>query len=159
MSQELVTTRMGRGRAEGAVRPTRRAGTSGAAGPADRWRDVAIGDAQVCADAADGRACLKAKADVRLRALLPADVRVELVELDATGVPLTCVRRQRMFSAAPLQNGTFRYEAELPLGDGTARHAWVVRVEPSDALAHAPDAQPVERWIGAGPAAAAGPAR
>ena len=116
--------------------------------PADRWRDVAIGDAQVCADAAEGHACLRVKADVRLRALLPADVRVELVELDATRVPVNFVRRQRMFSAVPLQNGTFRYEAELPLGDDAAAHAWVVRVVPSDLLAHAPDARPVERWIG-----------
>lgn len=115
---------------------------------ADRWGGVAIGDAQVCADAAGGRACLKVKADVRLRALLPADVRVELVELDARRVPVTCVRRRRMFSAAPLHNGTFRYEAELPLGDAPADHAWVVRVLPSDALAHAPEARPVERWIG-----------
>lgn len=134
MSQELMTRAPMRARR---------------AGPVDRWRDVAIGDAQVCADAAEGRACLKVKADVRLRALLPADVRVELVELDATRVPVSCVRRQRMFSAAALHNGTFRYEAELPLGDGAAAHAWVVRVEPADALAHAPDARAVERWIGA----------
>lgn len=137
----------------------RNGGAPAAHGTAGRWADVAIGDAQVCADAAEGRASLRVKADVRLRDLLPADVRVELVELDAARVPLMCVRRRRMFSAVPLHNGTFRYEAELPLGADSAAHAWVVRVVPSDLLAHAPDAQPVERWIGvepAAPAAAAG---
>ena len=127
----------------------RRAGR--ATGP---WADVAIGDAQVCADAVDGQPSLKVKADVRLCALLPADVRVELVELDATRVPLRCVQRRRMFSAVPLLNGTYRYEAELPLADDAAAHAWVVRVVPADALAHAPDARAVERWIGVEPAAA-----
>lgn len=117
-----------------------------------RWADVAIGDAQVFADAAAGAASLRVKADVRLRALLPADVHVELVELDATCVPLTCVQRRRMFSAAALHNGTFRYEAELPLADDAAAHAWVVRVVPADTLAHAPGARAVERWIGVEPA-------
>lgn len=123
---------------------------------AGRWTDVAIGDAQVCADAASGHASLKVKADVRLRALRPADVHVELVELDATRVPLTCVQRRRMSSAVPLRDGTFRYEAELPLAADAAAHAWVVRVVPADTLAHAPDARAVERWIGVEPAARGG---
>ena len=156
MTNAMGVTSEGRGRAERRLPIVRAAAAPRPVPvPPAGWAGVAIGDAQVCADAPDGEPRLRAKATVRLRDLLPADVRVELLQVPAAAVRAQpgaiAVPARRMFSVASLHNGEYRYEAELPLDPEPDAHRWVVRVTPAapgDDARRAPALPAVERRVG-----------
>jgi hypothetical protein len=70
---------------------------------------------------------------VQLGGLTPADVRVELIPVDAE-LAEHCPRGgYRLFSSQAYGNGCFVFEVALPSGSADRGSEWIVHVHPVDA--------------------------
>lgn len=85
---------------------------------------------------------LHAEACVRLEALLPADVTVELVADEPLPEDHPLCHGRRMFTVASLHNGCYVYATDAPATEEDRERAWRVRISPRHAVR--PRVWPVE---------------
>jgi hypothetical protein len=92
------------------------------------WPDVAIGDVEL-SSLGDRGERFRVRARIRLGALLPADVAVDLLPVRGRPPGARC----RLFSVQPLENGAFLFEG-TPSVEELGRYGFEIRVGPATRL-------------------------